>query len=60
MYVIEDLNGKKINIIFCEKELQNQSSLQLKKELRKKVINYILSGKIVVICLIDGQIKRDI
>ena len=59
-YVINDLNGEEIIGTFYEKKLQktNLKELELKKYLRKKVINYMLNGKVMIIHLIVGLIKR--
>ena len=35
-----------------------KKNLELKKHLRKKVINYMLDGKVVIIHLIAGLIKK--
>ena len=36
----------------CKKQIKK--SLELKKQQREKVINYILNGKATIICLIAG------
>ena len=59
-YVINDLNGEEIIGTFYEKKLQktNLKELELKKYLRKKVINYMLNGKVMIINLIVGLLKK--
>ena len=37
-----------------------KKNLELKKYLGKKVINYMLNGKVIVIHLIAGLIKKDL
>ena len=58
-YVISDLNGEEITGSFYEKELQktNQKEFRIEKVLKKKVINYMSKGK-VIIHLIVGLIKK--
>ena len=60
-YVIEDLNGEKIVGTFYEKKLQKKNNKEFKnqkkikkskrieKVIRRKVINYILNGKTMII-----------
>ena len=59
-YVINDLNGEEIIRTFYEKELQktNQQNFRTKKQLRKKVINYMSNGKVMIVHLIAGLIKK--
>ena len=59
-YFINDLNGKEVVGTFYKKELQktNQKELELKKQSRTKVINYMLNGKDTIIRLIVGLIKK--
>ena len=59
-YVINDLNGEEIIGTFYEKELQTliKKNLELKKYLRKKVIYYMLNGKVMTIPLIARLIKK--
>ena len=54
-YVINDLNGKEIIGAFYEKELQKTNQKEFRIE---KVINYMSNGKIMIIRLIVGLIKR--
>ena len=51
---------KKVLRTFYEKKLQktNQKELRIEKVLRKKVINYMLNGKVMIIHLIAGLIKK--
>ena len=58
-YVINNLNGEEIIGKFYEKEFQktNQKEFTIEKVLRKKVINYMLNGKVMIIHLIAGLIK---
>ena len=55
-YVVDDLNGEEIVGTFCEKELQktNEKEFRLKKQSRKKAINYMLNGKETIFRLIAG------
>ena len=54
-YIINDLNGEEIIGTLYEKELQTTS----KKEFRiEKVINFMSNGKVMIIGLIAGLIKR--
>ena len=59
-HVINDLNGEEIIGTFYEKELQktNQKEFRIKKIIKKKVINYMLNGKGLIIHLIAGLIKK--
>ena len=59
-YVINDLNGEAIIRTFYEKELQKliKKNSEQNKYLRKKVINYMLIGKVMIIHLIAGLIKK--
>ena len=58
-YVINDLNGDEIVGTFYEKELQNTSQEEFKKEISKeKVIKCMLNGKDMIIHLIVGLIKQ--
>ena len=59
-YVINDLYGEKNIGSFYDKELQINKNLELKKYLKEKVTNYMLNGKIIIIHLIVGLIKKDI
>ena len=54
-YVINDFNGEDIIRTFYEKELQktNQNEFRIEKE-----INYMLNGKVMIIYLIAGLIKK--
>ena len=53
---LNDLNGEEIFGTFYKKELQktNQKEFIVEKVIRQKVINYILNGKVMTICLIAG------
>ena len=59
-YVINDLNGKEIIGKFYEKELQiNFKKLRTKKVIKKKKeINYMSNGKVMIILLTVGLIKK--
>ena len=62
-YVISDLICKEIFERFCKKELQktNQKVFRVETEERKsreKMINYILNGKVMIVLLTVGQIKK--
>ena len=59
-YVINDLNGEEITGTFNEEELQkiDQQEFRIEKVIKKKVINYMSSGKDMIIHLIAGLIKK--
>ena len=59
-YVVNDLNGEEIIWTFYEKELQktNQKEFRVEKVIKKKVINYMLNEKVMIIHLIVGLIKK--
>ena len=59
-YVINDINDQEIIGTFYKKELQktNQEEFRIKKVTKKKVINYMLNGRDMIIHLIVGLIKR--
>ena len=62
-YVINDLNDEEIIGTFYEKELQktNQQEFRIEKVIKKKVdkvINHMSNGKIVIVHLIAGLIKK--
>ena len=59
-YVINDINDQEIIGTFYKKELQktNQQEFRIKKVTKKKVINYMLNGRDMIIHLIVGLIKR--
>ena len=59
-YIINDLNGEEIIGTFYEKELQktNQKEFRIEKVIKKKVINYMSNGKVMIIHLIVGLIKK--
>ena len=54
-YVINDLNGEEIIGICYEKELQKTNQKEFRVE---KVINYMSNGKVKIIRLIAGLIKK--
>ena len=59
-YVISDLNDNEIIVTFYEKELQktNQQEFRIEKVIKKKVINYMSNGKVIIVHLIAGLIKK--
>ena len=59
-YVINDLNGEEIIGTFYEKELQktSQEEFRIEKVIRRKEINFMLTGKVMIIHLIVGLIKQ--
>ena len=58
-YVINDLNGEKIIGTFYEKELQKTNhEFRIEKVLKKKLINYMFNGKVIIVHLIAGLIKK--
>ena len=61
-YVINDLKGEKIIGTFYEKELQktNQQEFRIEKVIKRKVINYMSNGKVMIVHLIAGLIKKDL
>ena len=58
--IINDLNGKEIIGTFYGKQLQktNQQEFRIEKVIKKKVMNYISNGKVMIIHLIVGLIKK--
>ena len=50
-YVINDLNGEQITGTFYEKELQktNQDEFRIEKVIKKKVINFISNGRVMIV-----------
>ena len=59
-YVINDLNGEEIIGTFYTKELQktNKKEFQIEKVIKKEVINDVLNGKVMVVHLTAGLIKK--
>ena len=59
-YVINDLNGEEITGTFYEKELHkiDQQEFRIERVIRKRVINYMLNGKDMIIHLIVALMKR--
>ena len=59
-YFINDLNGDEIIGTFYEKELQktNQQEFRIEKVIKRKVINYMSNGKVMIVHLIAGLIKK--
>ena len=59
-YVINDLNGEQITGSFYEKELQktNQKEFRIEKVIKRKGDNYMSNGKVMIILLIVGLIKK--
>ena len=59
-YVVNDLNGEEIIRTFYEKELQktNQQEFRIEKVIKRKVINYMSNGKVMIVHLIAGLIKK--
>ena len=59
-YVINDLNGEEIIGTFHEKVLQkiDQQEFRIEKVISEKVINYMSSGKDMIVHLIVGLIKK--
>ena len=54
------MNGEEITGSIYEKELQktNQKEIRIEKIHKKKMINYMSNGKIMIILLIVGLIKK--
>ena len=59
-YVILDLHGDETAEIFYEQELQKRSQAKfwIVKGPNKKVINYILNEKVIIICFIVAFINH--
>ena len=57
-HVIEDLSGEAIVGKFYVKELQKTNQTEFRIEKEKKKINYMLSGKVMIIYTIAGLIKK--
>ena len=45
---------------FLKKIAKSENSLGLKMQWREEIINFMSSGKVKIIGLIDGSIKKDI
>ena len=60
-YVINDLKVKKLSDHFMEKNYKRLIKMNLgsKKQSRKKVINYMSNGKVMIVHLIAGLIKKN-
>ena len=60
-YVINDLKVKKLSDHFMEKNYKRLINMNLgsKKQSRKKVINYMSNGKVMIVHLIAGLIKKN-
>ena len=58
---INDLNGEVIFGTFYEKDCKKQikKSLELRKQSREKMVNYILNAKDAIICLVARKKKKD-
>ena len=58
--MISDLNSEKIAGSFYEKELQktSQEKFRIEKVLKRKVINFMLNGKGMIVVLIVRLIKK--
>ena len=59
-YFISDLNNNEIIWTFYKKELQKttQQEFKIKKVIKKKVINYMSNGEVMIVHLIAGLIKK--
>ena len=59
-YVINDLNGEKIIGTFYDKELQktNEQEFRIEKVIKRKGDNYMSNGKVMIVYLIAGLIKK--
>ena len=59
-YIVNDLSGEEIIATFYEEELQktNQEEFRIEKVIKKKVIYYMSKGKVMIIHLIAGLIKK--
>ena len=57
-YVINDLNGEETIGTFYEKDLQKTNQqFRIEKVIKKKVINYMSNGNVMIVHLID---KKDL
>ena len=58
--VSNDFNGEEIIETFYEKELQktNQQKFRVEKVIKKKVINYVPNGKVMIVHLMSELIKK--
>ena len=58
--LINDLNGEKVISTFYEKELEktNQQEFSIQNYARKKAINYMSNGKVMIVYSIAGLIKK--
>ena len=59
-YLIEDLNGEEIFGTFYEKEFQktNQLGFRVEKAIKRKMIDYMLTRKTIIIPLTFGLSKK--
>ena len=59
-HVIKDVNGDEIIGTFYEKEIQetNQQEFRIEKVIKNRVINYMSNGKVMIVHLIAGLIKK--
>ena len=59
-YFINDLNSEEIKGSFYEKELQKTSQKEFRIEtvIKKRVMNYLFNGKVMIIVLIVRLIKK--
>ena len=59
-YAINGLSGEEIVRTFYKKELQktNQKEFRIEKVIKKKEISYMSNGKVMIILLIVGLIKK--
>ena len=58
--LINDLNGEKVISTFYEKELEktSQQEFSIQNYARKKAINYMSNGKVMIVYSIAGLIKK--
>ena len=61
-YIINDLSGEEIIGTFYEKEQQktNQQEFRMEKVIKKKGDNHMSKGKVLIVYLIPGLIKKDL
>ena len=57
---INDLSSEKVISTFCEKELEktNQQQFSIQKYARKKAINYLSNGKVIIVYSIGGGLIK--
>ena len=59
-YIINDVNGEEIIGPFYEKDDQktNQQEFRIEKVIKRKAVNYMSNGKVMIVHLIAGLMKK--